>query len=425
MHRPRLLFLSHRLPYPPHNGAAIRTYNVLRLLARHYDITALCFDRGDAATAHLSLEERLTATEPLGRFTAYPIPQEKSRLRLVWDHVRSVATHRAYTYFVHDSRAFMRALERELTTHAFDLVHVDSLDLVRHLRFLPVERTVLTHHNTESQLLGRRADGEHKLYRRGYLRWQAQLLREAEREWLPRVALNAVVSDADRRELASVAPTARFCVVPNGVDTAFFAPSPQRRSGIVFVGGTSYFPNADALRWFYAEILPALRRRGCHEEVSFIGRATAEEVSRYSGREGIRLTGYVDDIRPLVDAAACFIAPLRIGGGTRLKIVDAWAMGKAVVSTTVGAEGLAATDGQNILLRDDPESFAAAIVRVIEDVALRERLERCGRQTAESVYSWDVIERSMIGDYEKVRLAAGAMAASERRASRCDSGKVR
>lgn len=407
MNLPRLLFLSHRLPYPPHNGAAIRAFNILKLLARHYEITALCFDRMDPATAGMSLRDRIDALSSLGRFEVFPIPQEHASGRLLWDHLRSVLSRRVYTEFVHQSRPFRAALERQLTDTQFDLIHVDSLDLIAQLDLLPPDRVILTHHNVESLLLARRAAAEQSMARRAYLRMQSELLAKAESAWMPRVALNIAVSAYDEAELRTLAPGARFAVVPNGVDVEYFSPTQRPQRGMAFVGGTSYYPNLDALEWFAAEILPEIRDRGCQAPATFIGRATPAEMARFNKR-GLTLSGYVPDIRPALDAAACFIAPLRVGGGTRLKLVDAWAMGKAVVSTTVGAEGLAAEHGQNILLADTAREFADGVISVLNDSDLRVRLERNARHTAESIYSWRVIERDMIAHYEQVRRAAVA-----------------
>jgi glycosyltransferase involved in cell wall biosynthesis len=408
MSRPKLLFLSHRLPFPPHNGAAIRTYNVLRLLSRHYELTALCFDRPDAATSGMPQEQRVRGLAAFAETSVFPIPQLRSRVRLVWDHVRSLASAAAYTQFVYDSRGFADAVGQHVARGEFDLFHVDSLDLVRHLPALPREQTILTHHNTESALLRRRAGAEASSTRRWYLGLQARLLEGEERHWASRVGLNVVVSKEDADTLQALAGGGRFVVVPNGVDTDYFRPSSPKRSGIVFVGGTNYFPNLDALRWFHSEVLPELRRRGCQAEARFVGRATPTEQAQFGATSGLTLTGYVDDVRPFVDEAACFVAPLRVGGGTRLKIVDAWSMGKAIVSTSIGAEGLATREGVNILLRDTAASFAEAIIQVLQDSSLRCRLESAARRTAEEVYSWEVIDHDMHAAYEGVRLSATA-----------------
>ncbi|MFL5613845.1 MAG: glycosyltransferase family 4 protein [Gemmatimonadaceae bacterium] len=400
--RPRLLFLAHRLPFPPHNGAAIRTYNVLRLLAREFDIVGLCFDRHDEATAYLGREARLAALSPFGTFETFAIPQQRSRRRFVWDHLRSIITRRAYTYFVHDESQFEQRLRDLLSSERFDLVHVDSLDLVRFLPNLLTLPVICTHHNAESELLRRRADSESSVIRREYFCYQARLLATEERHWIPRVRLNVAVSEDDAHILAAIAPGGRFTAIPNGVDSEHFRPQRGTQEGCVFVGGTTWYPNRDALTWFMKEILPILRARGEASAVTWVGRATERERQLYDGQSGVHLTGYVDDIRPYVAAGACFIAPLRVGGGTRLKILDAWSMAKAVVSTSVGCEGLGAVDGVNILIADEPEAFADAISRVLNDSDLRVRLGTAGREMVERRFSWNVIGASMLDLYRSL-----------------------
>jgi glycosyltransferase involved in cell wall biosynthesis len=225
------------------------------------------------------------------------------------------------------------------------------------------------------------------------------LLAREEAYWMPRVALNVAVSDDDVRTLSAIAPAARFASVPNGVDAEYFEPRTVRQEGCVFVGGTTWYPNRDALAWFTSDILPILRSQGQRSQVRWVGRASDSERQLYDGRQGLSLTGYVDDIRPFVASAACFIAPLRVGGGTRLKILDAWSMGKAVVSTSIGCEGLAAVEGVNILIADTPRAFAESVSRVLNDAALRARLGAAARETVERHYGWKVIGDSMLDLY--------------------------
>ncbi|MGH6691090.1 MAG: glycosyltransferase family 4 protein [Longimicrobiales bacterium] len=400
--RPRLLFLSQTLPFPPDGGVNIRTYHTLRLLAEEFDITALCFYRRQDRSSRAAVDAAIAGLRGFARLEAFAIPQEYQRLRYLRDHASSVVRRRAYTVDAYASKAFRARLESLLARDDFALVHVDSLDLAGYLPLLTGLPVVCTHHNVESQLLRRRGQLERAPWRRAYLAWQAERVEDLERTWCPRVALNITVSEADREELSRRAPGARFVVVPNGVDTAGFRPEQGREDGLVYVGGANWFPNRDALAHFCEDILPLLRRGREHVAVRWVGRVSDDDRRRSAARYDIELPGYVEDVRPYIKDAACYIVPLRVGGGTRLKILDAWAMGKAVVSTAVGCEGLTAVDGENILVRDSAPAFAEAVRAVIANGDLRERLGRRGRETVERLYDWEVIRPRLLDAYRSV-----------------------
>ena len=371
----------------------------MRLLSRAFDVTALCFYRASDRQTVAQVAAGVRGLEPFAHVEAFPIPQERNAARLVWDHLRSVATETVYTRYAYESRALQRRLLELLASKTFDLVHLDSLDLSGYLPFVGHLPTVCVHHNVESVLLRRRAMRERSLVRRAYVAHQADLLEREERTWCPRVTLNAVVSAPDATSLRSISPSASITVIPNGVDTGHFTVRDGACRGVVFVGGANWFPNRDALDHYCTDILPLLKARTDAVSTRWIGHAPADLRTRVTAEHGIEMTGYVPDVRPYVNDAACFIAPLRVGGGTRVKILDAWAMGKAVVTTSVGCEGLAAEDGVNVLVRDTPAEFADAIALVLSDRALRVRLGSNARATVERLYSWDVIGENMINEY--------------------------
>lgn len=404
----RLLYLCSNLPYPPDSGQAIRSFHVLRLLARLFEVTALCFYRrapvsfGRSAGASVEQEvaQRVAALRELADVEAFRIPQEHSVWRLAWDHLRSIGLNRVYTTFALDSHSMRRRLIDLLRTRRFDAVHMDSITLSGYLPLLGDLPVVCVHHNIESALLARRGRAEKSLWKRGYLLHQARLMEREMEHWCGRCRLNVLVSDADRTELQGIVPEANCTVVPNGVDIDTFKPQVGREDGIVFVGGLNWFPNRDALQYFCDAILPRVRTNGECTPVRWLGGGASDEArSHYRDRYAVELTGYVRDVRPYVRDAACYVVPLRVGGGTRLKILDAWAMGKAVVSTSIGCEGLDAQDGCNILIRDDPERFADAVRSVLRDAPLRRRLGSEGRRTVERHYSWERIGESMLPLY--------------------------
>jgi glycosyltransferase involved in cell wall biosynthesis len=203
-------------------------------------------------------------------------------------------------------------------------------------------------------------------------------------------------------------------VVPNAVDVEHFRPDPvlPRPDGrtVVFFGTLAYFPNQDGMLWFLREIWPLLERSHPQARLKVIGpNPTADVLARRGPR--LEVTGLVDDLRPHLAEAAVAIVPLRVGGGTRLKILEAMAMGKAVVSTTLGAEGIAHRPGENILLADSPADFAAAVGRVLDDPSLAARLGAAGRDLVASTYSWDAagatLERFLHGLRDGGRPAPG------------------
>ncbi len=386
MPRRKLLFLSHTAISPPDSGAKVRAFNTLRELSKEFDITALCFFRAQDASSVSTNEMAAYA-----HAKQFALPQQFSRARSLWDHLRSVTQRRVYTRFVYESEAFRNELLHQLEYQTYDLVHLDSLDLCRYVDDLHDIPIVCTHHNVESSLLERRARSETRFWRSLYLKYQADLMRQEERRWCPHFALNVTVSESDDAILKGVVgERCTTAVVPNGVDTQFFRPQNQPRSGIVCAGATDWLPNHDALLYLSEQILPLIRKRRA-TGARWVGRCTNEEQEFFRDHRAIEMTGHVEDIRPHIWPAACFVVPLRIGGGTRVKILDAWAMGKAVVSTSIGCEGLTAVDGDNILIRDDPAEFAEAVVEVMEDDALRSRLEESGRATVERNYDWSTI----------------------------------
>jgi glycosyltransferase involved in cell wall biosynthesis len=397
--RPRMLFLCQTLPYPPDGGVAIRTFHVLRLLAESFDITALCFYRAADRRTRSEVDASVARLREFAHVEAFEIPQEHNRIRFLIDHARSFFSRTAYTLHAYESESYRQRLKMLLVQETFDIVHVDSLDLAGYLPLVTELPTVCVHHNVESELLQRRAETEARPLARWYLRHQASLLAEQEQQWCGLVDLNVTVSEVDAIKLGRAAPGAIFTTIPNGVDTVNFLPGQGSQDGVIFVGSANWFPNRDAFRFFCEDILPLIRAERPRTAARWVGRASSEMQREFADRYNVELTGYVDDVRPFVKDAACYVAPLRVGGGTRLKILDAWALGKAVVSTSIGCEGLRAHDGENILIRDTPAEFADAVISILTDPDLRDRLGRNARATAESNYAWDRIGRDMVHAY--------------------------
>lgn len=405
--RSSILFLSQCLPYPPHSGVTSRTFNVLKQLQQEFDVVLLAYFRRNhqpdpdaRQAARRALEKCVTRVG-----TPVAIRAEHAITRRLWDHLRSVLTGRAYTYYEHESRDYRDQLQRALAEAPPALIHLDGLNLHGWLPDLPPVPQVCTHHNIESDVLRLRAARTTSPLLRRYVLHQAGLVAGLERRLSPRFRLNVMMSELDGERLRRLAPGARTIVVPNGVDTTFFVPDPSRAvvpGRAVFLGGTYVFPNRDGVEYLLQDIWPDIRAAYPAATLQLIGQTPEEDRARYERVSGVACLGFVPDVRPHVAEAGCCVVPLRVGGGTRLKILDAWAMGKAVVSTSLGCEGLETVDGDNILVRDDPKDFARAVVDVLSDAGLRNKLERNARKTAERRYSWDSIGERLRAAYRDI-----------------------
>lgn len=399
--RPRLLLLAHTLPFPPDGGVFIRTYHILRLLARDYEVDLIAFDRTGIGSGSRAgdIDSSIQALSRFATVSVVPVPQDTSRIRFLSDHLRGLLTGRVFTHYRYDHPDFTKLVRKSLAMGDYAVIHVDSLDLAGILPLVPLSRVVLTHHNVESELLRDRARSMNSRITRAYVLRQAALQRALERHWCPLVRLNLAVSDRDAERLLKIAPGSSIVTIPNGVDTESIVPSAGPGSGLLCVGGLGWFPNRDALDYLVRDIQPRLATRGYSDlPVIWVGRVPERMADKYDSG-GVRLAGYVDDVLPYLDSTACYVMPFRLGGGTRLKLLEAMAAGKAIVTTGVGAMGVDIRHEFNALVADTPEQFACEVIRVLTDDVLRSRLGRNARDTAVSLYGWEAVGQKIKGCY--------------------------
>jgi glycosyltransferase involved in cell wall biosynthesis len=405
--RKRILFLSQCLPFPPHSGVTRRTYHILQELQREFDVTLVAFSRrGHQPDAASVTRAAATLRGELSDVMApIPISSEYSLARKLGNHAWSLLSQRPYVFYEYGDGRFAEELRRALTRTRPDMIHLDSMDLYRWLPSLPALPTACTHHSVESELLRLEAEHSSNPIVRGYIKHQADLVEKVERDLCPRLDLNVMTSEVDAVRLRALAHGARTTVIPNGVDVDFFQPAsadPVVPGRAAFLGPTYMFPNRDAVDFFLADAWPVVRLDYPESTLHLIGKNSIHEKARFESHPGVTCNGHVPDIRPHLAEAAVSIVPIRVGGGTRLKILDSWSMGKAVVSTSVGCEGLETVDGRNILIRDEPMEFAAAVLQVLRDGDLRNRLGQEGRRTVEEHYAWRVVGQKLVGFYQSL-----------------------
>ena len=399
----KILFFSTAIPYPPKGGHPQRTFNLMKAAARRHEIHLIGF---------VKFQKDIEANLPMWRICKriYPffVPDDWSDRHLYANLAANLASPYPYTankYYLPDVR---RVLPTILQNDDFDLVHCDMIDLARYLDDVPGIPSVAVFHNVESKLMYRRGRYAESHAKRWFFKLQSWKMERFEARMSPRFDRCVTVSETDRETLSQIAPAAKIRVIPNGVDTEYFRQRPGRirRGSILFVGGLRWFPNDDGVLYFLEEIWPLLRRRIPEAHLTLVGHRNCvserlDRLVKQGSSIGVTATGFVDDVRPYLDRAHVYIVPLRIGGGTRLKILDTMAMSKAIVSTSIGCEGIAVEPGKNILIGDTPQTFADQVVRVMEDDGLREGLEREGRRLVEAVYDWEILGRDMEAVYEE------------------------
>ncbi len=300
-----------------------------------------------------------------------------------------------------------RCLRAALESRPFDAVQLESSNLFSYLnviRSAPNSPAVLMDwHNIDSELMSRYASEAAHFGKRLVARRTAKLISNLESKLMRVCDAHTVVSERDKQKLLEQNSAARVTVIPNGVDSAVFSPSRAAdvRASVLFVGSMDYHANIDAVMWFAREVWPGISNRFSSLKFTVVGRSPAKEIQMLAS-DKIIVTGTVDEVRPFYADAIAVIVPLRIGGGTRLKILEAMAMGVPVVSTTIGAEGIAVTSGRDILLANTAGEITQALGKVIEDASLRDELSKRGRQLVCQHYDWSSIGDQLYGVYSEL-----------------------
>jgi sugar transferase (PEP-CTERM/EpsH1 system associated) len=407
----KILWLNAGLLLPLDKGGKLRTWHLMRHLARRHAITYLSFADPDQRPEDIEgMREVAEQVIPIPRTDA-----PKGSMQFYADAARYVLHPVPYAVAKYHSREYADRLAALLRDGAFDLVVADFLPPVVNMpERLPCPSVLFTH-NVEAEIWRRHFETATQPLKRALLHGQWSRMLSFERKALDHFDLVLTVSEKDRQTFQKLYPSTqrRYYVVPTGVDTDYFSPAAGRTPRIdraarrlVFTGSMDWLPNEDGMLYFCREILPLIRREAPDVTLSIVGRAPTPAVKRLADTAGIEVTGRVDDVRPYMEQAQVYIVPLRVGGGTRLKIFEAMAMAKPVVSTTIGAEGLPVTPGHDIVIADEPEAFARSVLQLLHNEPERRRLELAARQLVVERYDWPVIA----GQLEAALLAAAGQA---------------
>ena len=390
--RPRILWLSHFIPYPPLSGAVQRSYQLLRRIAPSYEVTVLALNRKALLATPAEQDRAVEQLSELGlTVEVHRAAAESGRIGWLGMLARSAAGRRPLTVNWLASESFARARRAALESGRFDLVHVDTIALADELLPSPLP-VILNHHNIESQMLIRRAGRTGSPVRRLLLRREGRKVARLERRVCPAVTTNLVVSALDGDRLNQVAPGARWTVVENGVDADWLTPGAAGNPHeLVFSGTMSWYPNEDAMRFFLERIWPGLIQRDRRFRLTIVGRGPGPALRELVRNcEGVTLTGEVEDVRPYLQRAGIYVCPVRDGGGTRLKVLEAMAAGLPLVATGLAMEGLTVEPGRHFLPAEDPHDFVECLLKLRDQPATRLALGQAGRSLVSKRYSWEV-----------------------------------
>jgi sugar transferase (PEP-CTERM/EpsH1 system associated) len=385
--------VSPHLPSPSW-GAGNRSYHLLKALARQHSVSlvALTTDTDDAT------QDAVLAEMNLRHLIKVPLSDSLQTKRM--QQVLSILRGRSRLLDAYRIEAVQQELDVLFSKDHYDLVLFESVFMADY-RLPEDTQVIIDQHNIEYELLYRTYQREKSFARKWYNWWESRQLKPVELKRCRNAQGVLVTSEREALVLKPLLPDSMIAVVPNGVDTESFRRTNQEQQladRIIFTGSMDYYPNIDAVLYFARECWPLIRLKVPTATWQIVGRNPPPAVLNLAQLPGISVTGSVPDVKPYLAAATVAIAPLLIGSGTRLKILEALAMGKAMVSTSLGCEGLSVISGEHLIVADQPEMFAQAVVDLLQNTEQRVSLGRAGRELAET-YSWqhcgDVVVRAL------------------------------
>jgi len=383
----RVLVIDEWIPLPLQSGKKIRTFHLLAPLARRHEITYLCYaDPQTEAERIAQMQEagfRVVCVPPASRF--------RTPATLAVGFATNLFLRMPLAVRKHYSRRFQQALEGLLAKEAFDVLHCEWTHYAQYLRAARNLPRFLSSHNVECMQWRRFAQVQRNPLCRAAIYLESLKMRAFERRAIAQFDHVAVVSPEDAEVMKSFGARS-VAIIPNGVDTEYYQPTNGRADGktLVYCGSMDAFVNQDAAMYFAKSILPKIHEQQPQARFMIVGSSPPAAI-RNLASDRIIVTGSVEDVRPLLGKAAVSVVPLRIAGGSRLKILEAFAAGIPVVSTSIGAEGLEVVSGTHLLIADDDSLFAARCSELLESPSLGERLTRAARCLTKEKYDWKSI----------------------------------
>ena len=387
----KLLIIDEEFPYPLNTGKRLRTYNLTRELAKENEVHYLAF-----GTESSDSFKHFQNTH-LNPHAVAPLQREQSGSRFYAKLFMNLFSPLPYIVTSHYSRSFEQVLIDLQKKHRFDIMICEWSPYARYLENLSDCRKIIVAHNIEATIWKRYAENESNPVKRWYIQKQYEKVAAFEKSCFHLSDGATAVTKQEADTINSYGVPYATEVIDNGVDTEYFHPieTPVKQNRLVFTGSMDWRPNQDAAIFFAEEILPLLKKMKPDIEAVFVGRNPPEHIKALEKFNGFELTGTVDDVRPYIADAALYIVPLRIGGGSRLKILEAMAMKKTVISTSVGAEGLNVKNKDTILLADSAETFAKLILEHLPPHEQSIRVAENGYHLVHREYRWEQLGKKL------------------------------
>ncbi|RLC79913.1 MAG: glycosyl transferase family 1 [Chloroflexi bacterium] len=380
----KILFITTRIPYPPINGGTIVTFNTIKYLAlRGHSITLVTFT-----------EESNRSLEKLEKYCKIIIQPEKPK-----DSLKEILLNffdkKPYKISKYITKGMENLIKNIMLTSTFDIVWIDHLHMAYYgklLKTLFKVPVVLREHNIESKIWERISRNQKNILLKAYILLQYKKFYSYESQICEKFDKCFTISQADKETLKRMNSKINVSVIHAGVDTSYFYPRhiDEEPYSIIFVGSMNWLPNIEGVRWFYHKIFPLIKKEIPEAVLYIIGKKPSREIQMLKGKDVV-VTGFVEDVREYMAKAKVFIVPLKAGSGIRIKILNALAMGKAVVSTSIGCEGIEVDNGKNIYIANTPKDFAQKVIRLLNDKKERQRLGKEGLKLIKEKYQWEQI----------------------------------
>ena len=387
-----ILFIAPRLPLPADTGAKIRTLNILKQVSKNYKVDFVCFSFEEEDLRHSAELEKMGVKVKLVKA---PLVNFSFKLETILFNPLPFSVVKYYSPEMEEVLFSLRETTR------YDIVHIDHVHMAHYQACFSGITCILDEHNVEYKILERCAQATRSLAEKFVYFLQAKKMKKFEAEKISNFSDCLAVSEDDCRLLKELpGSTTPVHVIPNGVDTRYFQTHPDKpqnsENALVFTGSMDWLPNDNAVCYFAVEILPLILKSDPTVRFYVVGRNPSTKIkSLAAANKNILVTGMVDDVRPFIQRSKIFVVPLRIGGGTRLKILEAMSMQKAIVSTTIGAEGIEYSPEHNIVIADKPEYFAKRTLELLADNSRIQTLGLGGRRLVCGKYDWDIIGQKL------------------------------